>query len=70
MDIDDKSLNEEYKALKPEEKENASRELWKVFVTKDDLPLIDIINISAKYFISEPVLFCIFKEFQMQQKKS
>ena len=68
MDIDDKCLNDEYSNLKPDEKENATQELWEVFQEKNDLPILNILDISSRYFISEPVLFFLFKEFQAKQK--
>ncbi len=69
MDMNDKLINSEYEALKPEEKENATNELLSIFTEKNDLPLLDILNISSKYFISEPVLYCLFREHQSRQPK-
>lgn len=68
-DIEDKYINEEFDNLKPEEKEKATQEVWELFEKTNDLPILSLQEIALKYWISEPVLYCLFKAHQAKLRR-
>jgi len=68
-DIEDEYINEEFDNLSPEEKEKATEEVWELFERKSNLSILSLQKIGAKYWISEPVLYCLFKVHQAKLRK-
>lgn len=67
-DIENQYIQAEYDALTAEEKEVRTKDLWELYEAKNDL-LMAVLEISAKYFCSEPVLYCLFKEHQAKLRR-
>ena len=64
----DKEIMEQFDALTDDKKEKVAKEMA-VIIEKDESNFgTALYNISAKHFMTYPVIFCVFKEWQQRNK--